>query len=145
VNSSSVASILTPESDVSASSVSSLRLEAEIKVASGTTASTPDHPPSASEGSSKGELGIFASTFLTIFLAELGDKTQLTTLLMSAESHSPWIVFAGASLALVLTSLVGILLGRWLATKVSAKVLDAASGVILCGISVALFWDVLRG
>ena len=42
------------------------------------------------------ELGIFASTFFTIFLAELGDKTQLTTLLLSAQSHAPWIVFAGA-------------------------------------------------
>ena len=60
----------------------------------------------------KCELEIFASTFITIFLAELGDKTQLTTLLMSAESQSPWLVFAGAGTALVCTSLLGILLGR---------------------------------
>ena len=39
----------------------------------------------------------FVSTFVTIFLAELGDKTQVATLLMSAQSHEPWVVFGGCS------------------------------------------------
>ncbi|MEM6613363.1 MAG: TMEM165/GDT1 family protein, partial [Cyanobacteria bacterium P01_C01_bin.72] len=38
---------------------------------------------------------VFSSTFITIFLAEMGDKTQLVTLLMSAESQAPWTVFIG--------------------------------------------------
>ena len=55
---------------------------------------------------------VFLTTFTTVFLAELGDKTQLAALLLSAESGRPVIVFIGASLALISSSLVGVLLGR---------------------------------
>lgn len=88
--------------------------------------------------------GVFASTFVTIFLAEIGDKTQLTTLLMTAQSHAPWIVFAGAGLALVTTSLLGVLLGQWLATRIAPKTLEKSAGVSLLLISAMLLWDVLR-
>ena len=87
---------------------------------------------------------VFTSTFLTIFLAELGDKTQLTTLLMSAESQAPWVVFLGAGLALITTSLLGVLLGRWLAMRLSPKTLETATGASLLLISVLLLWDVVH-
>jgi Ca2+/H+ antiporter, TMEM165/GDT1 family len=86
----------------------------------------------------------FLSTFITIFLAEMGDKTQLATLLMSAQSESPWIVFAGAGSALIATSLVGVLLGRYLAKVLSPKTLDIAAGVLLMIISILLLWDVVQ-
>lgn len=85
---------------------------------------------------------IFASTFVTIFLAEIGDKTQVTTLLMTAESHNPWVVFAGAGTALVLTSLLGVLLGRWLAQHITPKTLEIAAGISLLVIAVLLVWDI---
>ncbi|MDF0552356.1 TMEM165/GDT1 family protein [Kamptonema sp. UHCC 0994] len=88
--------------------------------------------------------GVFASTFVTIFLAEIGDKTQLTTMLMAAQSHSPWIVFAGAGFALVITSLLGVLLGQWLGTRIDPKTLEKSAGVTLLLISVMLLWEVLR-
>ncbi len=91
------------------------------------------------------ELGIFASTFFTIFLAELGDKTQLTTLLLSAQSHAPWIVFAGAGSALVATSLLGVLLGRWLAQRVPPRTLEVAAGGLLLLLAILLIWDVVHG
>jgi len=91
------------------------------------------------------ELGIFVSTFFTIFLAELGDKTQLTTLLLSAQSHAPWIVFAGAGSALVATSLLGVLLGRWLAQRVPPRTLEVAAGGLLLLLAILLIWDVVRG
>lgn len=93
------------------------------------------HPP---------ELKIFISTFFTIFLAELGDKTQLTTLLMVAGTRSPWVVFLGAGAALVLTSLLGVLLGRWIASKVSPRTLETSAGAMLLLISVLLLWDVVK-
>ncbi len=86
----------------------------------------------------------FSSTFLTIFLAEMGDKTQIATLLMSAESQSPGLVFAGAAAALIATSLLGVLLGRALATKFSPKTLDTAAGVCLLCVSAMLCWDVVH-
>ncbi len=96
-------------------------------------------PPSASRAAF---WRVFGSTFVTIFLAELGDKTQVTTLLMSAQSQSPWIVFLGAGTALVTTSLLGVLLGQWLARRVSPATLDTAGGAMLLGITVCLLWDI---
>jgi putative Ca2+/H+ antiporter (TMEM165/GDT1 family) len=87
---------------------------------------------------------LFGSTFITIFLAELGDKTQVATLLMTAESHAPWVVFAGAAIALVSTSLIGVLIGHWLSSRISPKMLDRAAGILLAFISLCLFLDVVR-
>ena len=54
---------------------------------------------------------VLASTFGLIFLAELGDKTQLAAIAMSAESRSPIAVFVGAVLALALVTLIGVAVG----------------------------------
>ena len=86
---------------------------------------------------------VFSSTFITIFLAEMGDKTQLVTLLMSAESQAPWIVFIGAALALISTSLVGVLLGYWLSKKLSPKNLDLSVAILLLLITAWLVGDLI--
>jgi putative Ca2+/H+ antiporter (TMEM165/GDT1 family) len=88
-------------------------------------------------------LATFATTFITIFLAEIGDKTQLSTLLMSAESHAPWVVFLGSGVALVTTSLLGVLLGGWMANRLSPKTVEKSAGIMLLFISVMLVWDVI--
>lgn len=87
---------------------------------------------------------VFGSTFLTIFLAEFGDKTQLSTLLMSAESQSPGVVFLGAAAALIATSLLGVLLGQWLANRLAPKTLKTAAGVSLLFVSLTLLWDIVQ-
>ncbi len=87
----------------------------------------------------------FGTTFITIFLAEIGDKTQLSTLLMSAQSHSPWVVFMGSAAALITTSLLGVLLGSWISSRLSPKTVEKAAGVMLLLISIMLFWDVVMG
>ena len=56
-------------------------------------------------------LNLLFSTFLTIFIAELGDKTQLATLTISGTSNKPLAVFLGSSTALVFASLLGALAG----------------------------------
>ncbi len=86
----------------------------------------------------------FSTTFFTIFLAEIGDKTQLSTLLMSAQSHSPWIVFLGSGVALVTTSLLGVALGSWIAKCVSPKTVERGAGIMMLVISLLLLWDVLQ-
>ncbi|MEM8603886.1 MAG: TMEM165/GDT1 family protein [Cyanobacteria bacterium P01_H01_bin.121] len=101
--------------------------------------------PAAAASPSTSASQIFTSTFFTIFLAELGDKTQVTTVLMSAESHSPWIVFLGAGTALVTTSLLGVLVGKWLAQHISPRLLDFAAGLTLVTIGIWLGWDIWQG
>ncbi len=88
-------------------------------------ASTPAAP------SSPAWLQVFLTTATTVFLAELGDKTQLAALLLSAQSGRPAVVFVGASLALICSSLVGVLLGRWLSRLMAPEQLERAAGVIM--------------
>ena len=87
---------------------------------------------------------VFSSTFITIFLAEMGDKTQLVTLLMAAESQAPWIVFAGAALALIATSLIGVSIGYWLSKKLTPKTLDLSVAILLLIITTWLIGDVIQ-
>lgn len=103
-----------------------------------------EQPLEAPAQSAKGYfLSAFGSTFVTIFLAELGDKTQIATLLMSAQSHEPWIVFAGAASALVATSLIGVLIGCWLCKNLSPRTLEKATGSLLFVVAILLVLDVV--
>jgi putative Ca2+/H+ antiporter (TMEM165/GDT1 family) len=73
---------------------------------------------------------IFFSVFATVFLAELGDKTQLATLLFASDrAVSKWMVFFAASAALVLCSAIGVLAGTWLSENVSARALRILAGM----------------
>jgi putative Ca2+/H+ antiporter (TMEM165/GDT1 family) len=81
-------------------------------------------------------LTVFLSTAGTVFLAELGDKTQLAALLLAAESGRPLVVFLGASLALICSSLVGVLLGRWLSSLMAPHQLERAAGVLMVALAV---------
>lgn len=107
-----------------------------------------DHPPSGKpQRSTPREIGPWReclTAFVTVFLAELGDKTQLATLLMTAESQSPWVVFLGAAAALITTSLLGVLLGRWLASRLAPNLLQTLTGASLLLIAVLLLWDVVH-
>ncbi|HJN35257.1 MAG: TMEM165/GDT1 family protein [Prochlorococcus sp.] len=85
-----------------------------------------------------GFLPVLVSTFTTVFLAELGDKTQLATLLLSAQSGQPWLVFAAAALALISSSLVGVLVGRWLARILPAERLERMAGILMVGLGLWL-------
>ena len=87
---------------------------------------------------------VFSSTFITIFLAEMGDKTQLVTLLMSAESQSPWIVFIGSALALIATSLIGVSIGYWLSKKLAPETLDLSVAILLLFITACLVGDIIN-
>ena len=93
----------------------------------------------------QGFSAVFISTFITIFLAEIGDKTQLATLLISAESRSPFVVFLGAALALITNSLIGVLLGQWLAKRLSPQRLEIIVAALLLIIAILLLGDVVEG
>jgi putative Ca2+/H+ antiporter (TMEM165/GDT1 family) len=72
---------------------------------------------------------VFLAVFGTVFLAELGDKTQLATLLFaSKEAASLWTIFIAASAALVLTSAVGVAAGALVSQLMNPKYLSYAAG-----------------
>ena len=75
------------------------------------------------------QLPLLASTFVTVFLAELGDKTQLAIVTISGTSSRSGAVFAGSAAALVLASLLGAGAGGSLASVISPDVLQLAASV----------------
>ena len=81
---------------------------------------------------------ILITTFSTIFLAELGDKTQLATLMLSAQSGRPLIIFIGAALTLISTSLLGVLIGRWIANNLPRQRFTLLSGIIMLSLGLYL-------
>ncbi|MFN9619541.1 MAG: TMEM165/GDT1 family protein [Synechococcaceae cyanobacterium] len=101
-------------------------------------APTPHAAEPAATAGGNGWLAVFFSTATTVFLAELGDKTQLAALLLSAESGRPLVVFLGASLALISSSLVGVLLGRWLSTVMPAHQLERLAGILMVALGLGL-------
>ena len=83
------------------------------------------------------DLKLFATVFATIFVAELGDKTQLATLLYASDaSHPKLTIFAASAAALVLTSALGVLAGSLVADSVNPKIVRwvAGFGFIAVGI-----------
>ncbi|MGQ0541714.1 MAG: TMEM165/GDT1 family protein [Blastocatellia bacterium] len=82
------------------------------------------------------EWKIFGTAFLTLFLAELGDKTQLAIITLTAKTDSKIAVFLGASLALVLVSALGVLVGGVLSQFVPAEWLQriVAAAFIVIGV-----------
>ncbi len=83
------------------------------------------------------DLELFATVFSTIFVAELGDKTQLATLLYAANAEHPKLtVFVAAASALALTSAVGVLAGGFISQHVSERVLEIVAGLGFIAIGV---------
>ena len=85
---------------------------------------------------------LFATVFATVFVAEVGDKTQLATLLYAADpARSKLTIALAASLALCVAAAIGVLAGAWLGKHVSPQALRwaAGGGFILIGV-----WTLLR-
>ena len=91
-------------------------------------------------------LKLMATVFVTVFVAELGDKTQLATFLYAADkSANKWEVFLGASLALVLASALGVLAGALISHYVSPRVLSVLAGIGFIGVGAWTLWQAWSG
>jgi putative Ca2+/H+ antiporter (TMEM165/GDT1 family) len=74
--------------------------------------------------------GVFLTVFLTVFIAELGDKTQLATMLFAADKEvNKYLVFFAASAALIVASAIGVLAGSLLSNYINEKYLHYIAGV----------------
>jgi len=85
---------------------------------------------------------LIASTFGVIFIAELGDKTQLAAMTMSASTKKPLSVFIGASLALATVSAIGVAVGTGLAEVIPLSIVRkvAAALFVVIGLAMLLDW-----
>jgi len=82
---------------------------------------------------------------MTVFLAEMGDKTQLTTVTLSSTTNKPLAVFIGSSLALILATLLGALAGSSIANLIPAFILKLLSGIVFLIIGINLLVQIKKG
>ena len=81
------------------------------------------------------------STFALLFVAELGDKTQLAVILSSANTDRPWTVFLGAALALITVTLIGTLAGQVITRFVSPDILRKGAAGLFVLMGVLMFFE----
>jgi putative Ca2+/H+ antiporter (TMEM165/GDT1 family) len=90
-------------------------------------------------------LQVLGSAFLMIFLAELGDKTQIATFAFASETSSPLSVFLGAALALVLTSFIGVLVGAVAGRFVPQRVMRLLAALVFLAFGAWTLIEAIRG
>lgn len=84
---------------------------------------------------------VFLTTFGVIFLAEMGDKTQLAAMTMAAQSKRPWAVFIGSALALTAVSAIGVVVGSLVGNYIPLIWIKRAAAVAFIVIGVLILLD----
>ncbi|MEA2624048.1 MAG: hypothetical protein QOD06_93 [Candidatus Binatota bacterium] len=86
------------------------------------------------------DLKFLMTVFATVFVAELGDKTQLSTMLYAAGARNArWTVFLGSALALVLSSALGVFAGALIGSRINPRMLARIAGVGFVAVGVWTF------
>ncbi|HOR01627.1 MAG TPA: TMEM165/GDT1 family protein [Anaerolineae bacterium] len=86
---------------------------------------------------------VFGATFALLFVAELGDKTQLAVINMTAKHQKPWPVFIGAVAALACVTLIGVLGGEAITRLVPTQVLQKVSAALFVVLGVLMWFGIL--
>ena len=90
-------------------------------------------------------LQVFGSAFLMIFLAELGDKTQISTFAFAAETKAVLSVFLGAALALVCTTFLGVVLGTAVGRFVPERIMKFVAAAVFLGFGTWTLVQAIKG
>lgn len=83
---------------------------------------------------------LFGLSFVTVFLAELGDKSQLAAIALGGKSKSPQAVLLGSIVALILASFLGVIAGGTVAQFLPAKILKAIAALGFAFLALRLLW-----
>jgi putative Ca2+/H+ antiporter (TMEM165/GDT1 family) len=86
---------------------------------------------------------VFLATFTALFIAELGDKTQLAVITLTSKHRDPWSVFFGAAAALCLVTLMGVLFGQALTAFIPENVLRKAASALFVVLGVLMWFEIL--
>ena len=92
------------------------------------------------EPSSTGNYGVFFVTLVTFFLAEIGDKTQVATMMLAAKYHDLIAVVAGTTLGMMLADAPAVLLGEIAALKISFKVVRYVAAALFALLGLAVLY-----
>ncbi|MCL5986137.1 MAG: TMEM165/GDT1 family protein [Actinobacteria bacterium] len=85
---------------------------------------------------------ILLTTFGLLFLAELGDKTQLAVISLTAKHKTPWAVFIGASLAMATVTALGVIFGEVITRFIPGNILEKVSAGLFILIGILMFFDI---
>ncbi len=91
----------------------------------------------------KNERGVHRKAFTLTFFAEMGDKTQLAVMALTASLQAPIEVFIGATIAFALVTGIGVTIGRLMGKKIRPKTLRIISGILFIGIGIYILWEAL--
>lgn len=86
------------------------------------------------------KLGVFGATFITFFLAEMGDKTQIATVAMSAHYADVLMVVAGTTLGMLIADVPAVFAGDKLATKIPMKLVHRIAAAMFAALGIATLW-----
>jgi putative Ca2+/H+ antiporter (TMEM165/GDT1 family) len=83
---------------------------------------------------------VAGTTFVTLFLAELGDKTQLAAVTLAASTKRPWSVFVGGAAALAAVTGLGVLFGEGLLRAVPERLVRRGAALLFIGVGAWMLW-----
>jgi putative Ca2+/H+ antiporter (TMEM165/GDT1 family) len=89
------------------------------------------------ESRAAGRLGVFGATFITFFLAEMGDKTQIATIAMAAQFSSALLVVAGTTLGMLIADVPAVFLGERFANRIPMRLVHGIAALIFVALGVA--------
>ena len=82
-------------------------------------------------------LGVFGATFITFFLAEMGDKTQVATIAMAAHYANPFLVVAGTTLGMLIADVPAVFVGDWFASRIPMQLVHGIAAAVFAVLGVA--------
>ncbi|MCL2876684.1 MAG: TMEM165/GDT1 family protein [Betaproteobacteria bacterium] len=84
--------------------------------------------------------GVFVTTFVSFFLAEMGDKTQIATVALAAQYSAPFLVVAGTTLGMLVADVPAVFIGGRLGEKVPVKVIRIVAALLFAVLGMAAFF-----
>ncbi|ABM93328.1 TMEM165/GDT1 family protein [Methylibium petroleiphilum] len=102
----------------------------------------PDRLDDEAEGSGRLRLGVFGTTVVAFFLAEMGDKTQIATVALAARYTDLWAVVTGTTFGMMLANVPAVLLGDGVAKRVSMRLVHGIAALLFAVLGVLTLFNV---
>ncbi len=107
----------------------------------------PDKIDEDEAGSTRSRFGVFGTTVIAFFLAEMGDKTQIATIALAAQYNAFYAVVAGTTLGMMIANVPAVFLGSKIANKVPVRLVHGIAALIFAvlGVATLLGWGARFG